>query len=385
VGARAALPDAPERLARQVHRLGGAWVTPGFVDCHTHIIYAGTGVRDFEMRLAGASRAEIYGADGGVPGAVRRARAASDAELFAAAARRLSALVTGGVTVVEIKSGFALDYEHELRHLRLARRLAQELPITVKTTFLGAHGLPPEYAGRPDDYMDFLCRTVLPAAVAEGLVDAVDGFCDAVGFTHAQIARLFDTAKAYGLPVKLHADQYSNFKAGQLAAEYGAMSAEHLEYADEETVAALAAAGTVAVLLPGANYTLQEPQKPPVALLRKHGVPMALATNCNPSSSPTTMPTMIMNLACTLFRLTPEEAVRGFTAAGARALQVAADYGTLVAGKAADLAVWEVDTMAELPYMIAHNPCTMTVKAGNIIYQAPPLFDLRQCTAVLRQ
>jgi imidazolonepropionase len=244
---------------------------------------------------------------------------------------------------------------------------------------------PAEYAGRPDDYIDFLCDTVLPAAVTEDLVDAVDGFCDAVGFTQAQITRLFNTARAHGLPVKLHADQYSNFKAGQLAAEYGAMSAEHLEYADEETIAALAAAGTVAVLLPGANYTLQDPQKPPVALLRQHGVPMALATNCNPSSSPTTMPTMIMNLACNLFRFTPEEALRGFTKAGARALRVEADYGTLEVGKAADLAVWDVETMAELPYMMARNPCCMTVKAGTIIYQAPPPFDVRQAMVATKQ
>jgi imidazolonepropionase len=386
-GPRTQLSGAPERLARRVCRLGGAWVTPGLVDCHTHIIYAGSGVRDFEMRLAGATRAEIYAADGGVPGAVRRARAASDAALFEAAVRRVSALVAGGVTVIEIKSGFGLDYENELRHLRLARRLGRELPVTVHSTFLGAHGLPQEYAGRPDDYIDFLCNTVLPAAVAEDLVDAVDGFCDAVGFTHAQIARLFDTARAHGLLVKLHADQYTNFKAGQLAAEYGALSAEHLEYADEETVAALAASGTVAVLLPGANYVLQESQKPPVPLLRRHGVPMALATNCNPSSSPTTMPTMIMNLACTLFRMTPEEAVGGFTTAGARALRVDADYGTLAVGKAADLAVWDVESMAELPYMIARNPCVMTVRAGDIIYQAPPPFDVRQhvaarCTSV---
>jgi imidazolonepropionase len=209
---------------------------------------------------------------------------------------------------------------------------------------------------------------VLPAAVTEDLVDAVDGFCDAVGFTHAQIARLFSTARAHGLPVKLHADQYSNFKAGQLAAEYGAMSAEHLEYADEETIAALAAAGTVAVLLPGANYTLQDPQKPPVALLRKHGVPMALATNCNPSSSPTTMPTMIMNLACHLFRLTPEEAVCGFTTAGSRALRLETEYGTLEVRKAADLAVWEVETWRSYLHDRS-NPCLMTVKAGTIMYQ----------------
>jgi imidazolonepropionase len=381
VGPRATLTAAPERLAQTVHHLGGAWVTPGLVDCHTHVIYAGNGVRDFEMRLAGATREEIYGADGGVPGAVRRARAACDEELFEAAVRRISALVASGVTVLEIKSGFGLDYTHELRHLRLIRRLGRELPITIKSTFLGAHGLPPEYARRPDDYIDFLCDTVLPAAVAEELMDAVDGFCDAVGFTHAQIARLFNTARKHGLPVKLHADQYSNFKAGQLAAEYGAMSAEHLEYADEETIAALAAAGTVAVLLPGANYTLQDPQKPPVALLRQHGVPMALATNCNPSSSPTTMPTMVMNLACTLFRFTPEEALRGFTTAGARALRVEADYGTLAVGKAADLAVWEVETLADLSYIMARNPCCLTVKAGTIIYQAPPPFDVRQARA----
>lgn len=366
VGPMGKLPGRPEAIARQAVDLHGAWVTPGLVDSHTHVIYGGDSRRDFEMRLAGATRAEIYGSGGGVPGVVRQTREASDDQLFEDAARRLQELLAHGVTTVESKSGFGLDLRTELRQLRLSRELGRALPMTVVSTFLGAHGLAPEYAGRPDAYIDFLADTVLPAAVAEGLVDAVDGFCDNVGFSHEQIQRLFHKAREFGLPLRLHADQYSDFRAGALAARHGALVADHLEFASEATVIAMAHAGTVAGILPGANYTLREARVPPVELFRRHGVPMALATNSNPSSSPTNSPPMIMNLACTLFRLSPEEALAGFTINGARALGLVADRGTLETGKRADLAIWDIDDPTDLSYLLAANRCIGVVHAGRI-------------------
>jgi len=371
VGAMAGLPAGPHGLARDVHDLRGAWVTPGLVDSHTHIIYGGDSRLDFEMRLRGATRAEIYGGGGGVPGIVRRTREATDDMLFDSAARRIVELQAHGVTTVESKSGFGLDLDTELRQMRLSRELGRALPVTVVSTFLGAHGLAPEYGARPDDYIGFLTDEVLPAAIAEGVVDAVDGFCDNVGFTHGQIARLFDRAKAAGLPVRLHADQYSDFSAGRLAAEHGALVADHLEYASEGTVEAMARAGTVAGMLPGANYTLRETRVPPIELFRKHGVPMAVATNSNPSSSPTNSPPMVMNLACTLFRISPEEALAGFTINGARALGLAADRGTLEVGKLADLAMWDIEDPADLWYLIAANRCIAVVKSGAVVHEAP--------------
>ena len=290
IGSMTDLPAEARSVAHAVHDLGGAWITPGLVDSHTHVIYGGNSRRDFEMRIAGASRAEIYGSGGGVPGVVRNTREASDDTLFADAASRISELQAHGVTTLESKSGFGLDLETELRQMRLSRELGRALPVTVVSTFLGAHGLAPEYAGRQDEYIDFLIGTVLPAAVAEQVVDAVDGFCDNVGFNHAQIGRLFDKAQSFGLPVRLHADQYSDFSAGRLAAEYKALVADHLEYASEATVAAMARASTVAGILPGANYTLRETRSPPIELFRRHGVRMAVATNSNPSSSPTNSP-----------------------------------------------------------------------------------------------
>jgi imidazolonepropionase len=371
VGPMSALRADARGVARTVHDLKGAWVTPGLVDSHTHVIYGGDSRRDFEMRLRGATRAEIYGGGGGVPGIVRRTREASDDALFQSAARRILEMQSHGVTTLESKSGFGLDLETELRQMRLSRELGRALPVTVVSTFLGAHGLAPEYGARPDDYIGFLVDTVLPAAFAEGIVDAVDGFCDNVGFTHAQISRLFERARAMGLPVRLHADQYSDFSAGRLAAEHGALVADHLEFASEATVEAMAKAGTVAGLLPGANYTLRETRTPPVELFRRHGVRMAVSTNSNPSSSPTNAPPMVMNLACTLFRITPEEALAGFTIDGARALGMAQDRGSLEVGKRADLAVWDIEDPADLSYLIAANRCIAVVKDGVVVHEAP--------------
>ena len=369
VGPRAALPADLSGAARTVHDAGGAWITPGLVDFHTHVIYAGDSRRDFEMRLRGATRDEIYGSGGGVPGTVMKTRNASDDELFESAARRILELQAHGVTTLESKSGFGLDRDTELRQMRLSRELGRALPVTVVSTFLGAHGLAPEYAGQPDEYIAFLADTVLPEAVREGIVDMVDGFCDNVGFTHAQIGRLFDKAQSFGLPVRLHADQYSDFSAGALAPKYRALSADHLEYANEATVAAMAQAGTLAGLLPGANYTLRETRKPPIELFRRHGVPMALATNTNPSSSPTNSPPVIMNLACTLFRVTPEEALAGFTVNGARALGLEKSHGTLEVGKVADLALWDIADPVVLSYLLAANRCIAVVKSGRLVHQ----------------
>jgi imidazolonepropionase len=369
VGARTSLPSDVSALAGAVHDAGGAWMTPGLVDSHTHVIYGGDSRRDFVMRLRGATREEIYGSGGGVPGVVMATRQASDDELFQSAARRILELQAHGVTTLESKSGFGLDRANELRQMRLSRELGKALPVTVVSTFLGAHGLAPEYAGRPDDYINFLGDTVLPEAVREGVVDAVDGFCDKVGFSHTQIGRLFERARSFGLPVRLHADQYSDYSAGALAAKHKALCADHLEYASEPTVAAMAEAGTIAGLLPGANYTLRETVRPPIDLFRRYGVPMAVATNSNPGSSPTNSPPMIMNLACTLFRTTPEEALAGFTVNGARALGIERTHGTLEVGKVADLAIWDISDPVELSYLLAANRCVAVIKAGDLVHQ----------------
>jgi imidazolonepropionase len=369
VGSRSSLPADVAPLARAVHDVAGAWITPGFIDSHTHVIYGGDSRRDFEMRLRGATRAEIYGSGGGVPGTVAATRRASDDELFDSAARRILELQAHGVTTLESKSGFGLDRDTELRQMRLSRELSRALPVTVISTFLGAHGLAPEYTGRPDDYIDFLADTVLPEAVREGIVDAVDGFCDNVGFSHEQIGRLFAKAQSFGLPVRLHADQYSDFSAGQLAAQFKAVTADHLEYASEATVVAMAQAGTMAGLLPGANYTLRETMRPPVELFRRHGVPMTVATNSNPGSSPTNSPPMIMNLACTLFRITPEEALAGFTVNAARVLGMERTHGTLEVEKIADLAIFDIEDPVTLSYLLAANRCIGVVKAGRLVHE----------------
>ncbi len=363
VGPRAELPGPPESLARHVHDLDGRWVTPGLIDCHTHLVYGGDRAGEFEARLQGASYEEIAKAGGGIVATVEATRAASERELIGAARPRLGALMAEGVTTVEIKSGYGLELETELKQLRAARALGEELPVTVKTSFLGAHAVPPEFEGRSDDYMDAVIA-MLPEVKASGLADAVDGFCEGIGFSPAQTARLFEAARAAGLPVKLHADQLSDSGGAGLAARFGALSADHLEYTSQDGITAMAKSGTVAVLLPAAFYFLRETKAPPIEALRAARVPMALATDCNPGSAPMTSLLLVLNMACTLFRLTPEEALAGVTRHGARALGLGESHGTLEVGKAADLAVWNIAQPAELSYRMGFNPLAYAVKGG---------------------
>jgi imidazolonepropionase len=335
--------------------LEGRLVTPGLIDCHTHIVHGGNRAAEFEMRLNGATYEEVSRAGGGIVSTVSATRAASEDELLQDALRRVDVLMSEGVTTVEIKSGYGLDIDTELRMLRVARAVETRRPVRVCTSFLGAHATPAEYAGRDDAYIDEVAIPALRAAHREGLVDAVDGFCEGIAFSPAQIARVFDVAQELGLPVKLHAEQLSNLGGSKLAADYGALSADHIEYLDEDGVAAMADAGTVAVVLPGAFYTLRETQAPPIEALRRHGVPIALATDLNPGSSPLNSLLLAMNMGCTLFRMTPEEALRGVTLNAARALGLT-DVGILAAGQRADLAVWDIAHPAELSYRIGFNP-----------------------------
>ncbi|MFG6568165.1 imidazolonepropionase [Sulfitobacter sp. 1A13679] len=361
VGPRDDLPQGYRDLPAE--SLGQRLVTPGLIDCHTHIVHGGDRAREFEMRLEGASYEEIARAGGGIVSTVTATRAADEAELLADALRRVDVLIAEGVTAIEVKSGYGLDIETELRMLRTARAIGQQRPIRVSTTFLGAHAVPAEYTGRADAYIDDVCLPALRAAHAEGLVDAVDGFCEGIAFQPAQIARVFDVARELGLPVKLHAEQLSNLGSARLAASYGALSADHIEYLDESGVIAMAEAGSVAVLLPGAFYTLRETQAPPIDLLRRHGVPMALATDINPGSSPLNSLLLALNMGCTLFRLTPEEALRGATQHAARALGLA-DCGMIRPGLRADLAVWDIKHPAELAYHIGFNPLHSRIFGG---------------------
>ena len=364
IGAEADLPDPYRPLPR--HDAGGAWITPGLVDCHTHLVYGGQRADEFAMRLAGASYEEIARAGGGIVSTVRATREAGEDTLFAQAAARLKPLLAEGVTAIEIKSGYGLALDAERKQLRVARRLGEAFGVTVHTTFLGAHALPPEYAGRADDYIDLVCGTMLPALAAEGLVDAVDAFCEGIGFSPAQTTRVFEAARRHGLPVKLHAEQLSNLGGAALAAGFGALSADHLEHLDEAGIRAMAASGTVAVLLPGAYYFLRDTHLPPLALLREHGVPIAIATDHNPGTSPTTSLLLMMNMACTLFRMTVPEVLAGVTTHAAQALGAADRHGRLAPGRVADFALWQVTSPAELAYWFGRNPCPAVVRQGRV-------------------
>lgn len=361
IGAAAELPDPFTTLPKK--SLGGRLVTPALIDCHTHLVHGGNRAAEFEMRLLGATYEEVARAGGGIISTVTATRLASEDDLVAAALPYVDALLAEGVAVLEIKSGYGLDRDTELRMLRAARRIGAERQVLVRTSFLGAHAVPVEYRGRADAYIDEICLPTLRAAHAEGLVDAVDGFCEGIAFSPAQIERVFNVAAELGLPVKLHAEQLSNLGGAALAAGYGALSADHLEYLDEAGVMAMARAGTVAVILPGAFYTLREKQMPPIDLLRQRRVPMAVATDMNPGSSPMTSLLVAMNMACTLFRMTPAEALAGATVNAAKALGLT-DRGTLAAGQVADLAIWNAAHPAELAYRIGFNPLHQRIIGG---------------------
>jgi len=358
--------DAPAFEARETIDCAGRWITPGLIDPHTHLVFGGDRAHEFELRLAGASYEAIARAGGGIVSTMKATRAASRADLVAAALPRLDALIAEGLTTLEIKSGYGLSLDDELKSLRAARALADVRDVSVTTTFLGAHALPPEFAGDPDGYVDLVCREMIPAVAAEGLADAVDAFCEGIGFTPAQTRRVFEAAHAHGLPVKLHAEQLSNLNGAALAAEFGALSADHLEHLDAAGIAAMAKAGTVAVLLPGAFYFVRETRLPPIEALRAAGVPMALATDCNPGTSPLTSLLLTMNMAATLFRMTVDECLAGVTREAARAIGRLESVGTLEVGKACDLAVWDIERPAELVYRMGFNPLHARVWKGEI-------------------
>lgn len=364
VGNEDRIPAEIVAAAPREHDLGRRWVTPGLVDCHTHLVYAGCRADEFAMRLAGASYEEIARSGGGINSTVRATRAASEDELFQQSARRLESMLAEGVTAVEVKSGYGLEIETERKILTVARRLGERYPVSVYTTFLGAHAVPAEFAGRAEDYIGYVSDEMLPALHEEGLVDAVDVFCENIGFTIAQTERLFEKASQLGLPVKMHAEQLSNSGGAQLAARYHALSADHLEHVDESGVVAMKKAGVVAVLLPGAYYFLRETKLPPIDLFRHHHVPMAIATDSNPGSSPTTSILLTMNMACTLFRMTVAEALRGVTQHAAQALGKSESLGTLSAGRYADFCVWDIESLAELAYWSGFNPCQLVVRHG---------------------
>jgi len=364
IGPRADLPEL--EIARTVD-LNGAWVTPGLIDCHTHAVFGGNRSGEFEQRLQGVSYAEIAAQGGGIASTVRATRAASEDELFASARQRVQALMRDGVTTIEIKSGYGLDLANERKMLRVARRLADELPLAVRATCLAAHALPPEYAGRPDDYIAHICDEMLPALADEGLVDAVDAFCEHLAFSPAQVERLFIKARELGLPVKLHAEQLSSLHGSSLAARYQALSADHLEFMTEEDAIAMAQAGTVAVLLPGAFYFLRETQLPPMEVLRRHRVKIALASDLNPGTSPGLSLRLMLNMGCTLFRMTPEEALAGVTVHAATALGLGDSHGSLEAGKVADFVAWHIERPADLAYWLGGDLPKRVVRKGHEI------------------
>jgi len=355
---------APRFEAAETVDCEGRWITPGLIDPHTHLIYASSRAAEFEQRLAGATYEAIARAGGGILSTMRAVRDATESDLVSQTLPRLDALIAEGVTTVEVKSGYGLDLDNELKSLRAARALGETRDVSVTTTLLAAHALPPEYADDPDSYIDLVCETILPAAAEAGLADAIDAFCEGIGFSPAQVRRVFEAARALDLPVKLHAEQLSNLHGAALAAEFGALSADHLEHLDAEGIAAMARSGTVAVLLPGAYYFTRETKAPPVADLRGAGVPMALATDSNPGTSPLTSPLLVMNMAATLFRLTVPECLAGVTREAARALGRTGEVGTLEAGKWCDLAIWNIERPAELVYRIGFNPLHARVWCG---------------------
>ena len=365
LGPRADVPAELLQTCSVQHDAGGALITPGLIDCHTHLVYGGDRAHEFELRLNGASYEDIARAGGGIASTVQATRAASAAELQAQSAGRLQALMAEGVTTLEIKSGYGLALEHERKALSVARAFGRGNAVDICTTFLGAHAVPPEFSGRTDDYVDAVLD-MLPILHAEGLVDAVDAFCERIAFSAAQTEKIFAAARALGLPVKLHAEQLSDSGGAQLAARYGALSCDHLEWLSAEGAQAMSEAGTVAVLLPGAFYFLRETRLPPVALLREHKVPMAISTDCNPGSSPCTSLLLMLNMACTLFRLTPEEALAGVTRHAAMALGLN-DRGVLAAGMRADFVLWGVKRPAELAYAFGRNPRIQTVFKGELV------------------
>ncbi|WP_394893403.1 imidazolonepropionase [Mesorhizobium sp. AaZ16] len=362
-GPAAELPSALTRDA-EIHDCGGRWITPGLVDCHTHLVHAGNRANEFEMRLAGATYEEVARAGGGIVSSVKALRAASEGDLVRETLPRLDALIAEGVTTVEIKSGYGLDLENEKKSLRAARRMGEERAVAVRTTFLGAHALPPEAGGDKSAYIDLVAKKMLPAIAAEGLADAVDGFCEGIAFSPEEMSRVFEAAKALGMPVKLHADQLSNLHGAALAASFGALSADHLEYTDEAGAAAMAKASTVAVMLPGAFYFIRETKKPPIDLFRRRGVKMAVATDCNPGTSPLTSLVLTMNMAATLFGMTVEECLLGVTRHAAAALGMSGETGTLEPGKSADLAIWDIESPAELVYRMGFNPLHARIWRG---------------------
>jgi imidazolonepropionase len=356
--------DAPPFDAGETIDCEGRWITPGLVDCHTHIVYGGNRAQEFELRLAGATYDEISRAGGGIVSTMRATRSESEDQLLASAKKRVETLMRDGVTTLEIKSGYGLDTDSEMKSLKVARRLGETLPLTVVSTFLGTHALPPEAKGDKNAYIRQVCEQQLPAVAKAGLADAVDAFCESIAFSPEQVTRVFETARSFGLPVKLHAEQLTTLGGAALAAKFGALSADHLEHADEAGIQAMAQAGTVAVLLPGAFYFLRETQKPPVDLLRQHGVPIAISSDSNPGTSPLTSLLLTMNMAATFFRLTVDECLLGVTRHAAKALGRLDQVGTLEAGKSCDLAIWDIERPAELVYRIGFTPLHMRVWKG---------------------